>query len=60
MGTSGVYGQATEKSLAFAYVGPDVVDGLEVVILGERPKLTLMDERAWDPTNARQRGTALA
>lgn len=54
--TSGAYGHATGKSLTFAYVAPGVTDGLEVVILGERRKLTLLAEPAWDAANARQRG----
>jgi len=53
--TSGGYGHATGKSLAFAYVDPDVSDMLEVVILGERRALTLLDAPVWDPSNARQR-----
>ncbi|MCP5001956.1 MAG: FAD-dependent oxidoreductase, partial [Hyphomicrobiales bacterium] len=53
--TSGGYGHATGKSLAFAYVDPDVSDDLEVVILGERRPLALLHEPAWDPTNARQK-----
>ena len=53
--TSGGYGHATGKSLAFAYIGPEVSGELEVVILGERRALTLLDDPAWDPTNARQK-----
>ncbi|MCP5071916.1 MAG: FAD-dependent oxidoreductase [Rhodobacteraceae bacterium] len=53
--TSGGYGHATAKSLAFAYVEPDKTDGLEVVILGERRALTLHPEPVWDPSNARQK-----
>ena len=53
--TSGGYGHATGKSLAFAYVEPDLSDGLEVVILGERRALTLHADPVWDPTNARQK-----
>lgn len=53
--TSGSYGHAVCKSLAFAYVSPEAAEGLEVVILGERRKMTLLGEPAWDPTNARQR-----
>ena len=53
--TSGAYGHATGRSLAFAYVEPGATEGLEVVILGARRKLTLLSEPAWDPTNARQR-----
>lgn len=44
--TSGGYGHATGKSLAFAYVDPEKTNGLEVVILGERRALTLMREPA--------------
>ena len=53
--TSGGYGHATGKSLAFAYVEPDLSAGLEVVILGERRALTLHADPVWDPTNARQK-----
>ncbi|KIC20161.1 FAD-dependent oxidoreductase [Leisingera sp. ANG-Vp] len=53
--TSGGYGHATGKSLAFAYVIPDACDGLEVVILGRRRAFTLLDAPAWDPSNARQK-----
>ncbi|MFZ1471072.1 MAG: FAD-dependent oxidoreductase [Paracoccaceae bacterium] len=53
--TSGGYGHATGKSLAFAYVTPGLSDGMEVVILGERRALTLHADPVWDPTNARQK-----
>jgi dimethylglycine dehydrogenase len=53
--TSGAYGHATAKSLTFAYVEPGVTEGLEVVILGERRSLTLLDAPVWDPANARQK-----
>jgi dimethylglycine dehydrogenase len=53
--TSGAFGHATGKSLAFAYVEPEAGEGLEVVIMGERRRLTLLAEPAWDPTNARQK-----
>lgn len=53
--TSGGYGHLTGMSLAFAYVEPEATEGLEVVILGERRRLTLLAEPAWDPTNARQK-----
>jgi dimethylglycine dehydrogenase len=53
--TSGGYGHATGKSLAFAYVAPDARVGLEVVILGERHAFTPLDAPAWDPSNARQK-----
>jgi dimethylglycine dehydrogenase len=53
--TSGAFGHATGKSLAFAYVSPEAVADLEVVILGERRGLTTLPEPAWDPSNARQK-----
>ena len=53
--TSGGYGHATGKSLAFAYLDPGCEMGLEVVILGERRAFTLLGEPAWDTTNARQK-----
>lgn len=53
--TSGGYGHATGKSLAFAYVEPGCNDGLDVIILGERQVLHLLGEPAWDSTNARQK-----
>lgn len=53
--TSGAYGHATRKSLAFAYVEPGLGIGLEVAILGQRRALTLHDAPVWDPSNARQK-----
>ena len=53
--TSGSFGHATEKSLAFAYVHPGADTGLEVIILGERRALTLLNDPAWDPANLRQK-----
>ena len=53
--TSGGYGHATGKSLAFAYVSPEITEGLEVVVLGERRAFTLHDAPVWDPDNARQK-----
>lgn len=53
--TSGGYGHATGKSLGFAYVDQNAMDDLEVVILGKRRALTLLEAPVWDPTNARQK-----
>jgi dimethylglycine dehydrogenase len=53
--TSGGYGHATGRSLAFAYVEPAATEGLDVVVLGERRRLTLLAEPVWDPSNARQK-----
>ena len=53
--TSGGFGHATGKSLAFAYIEPEDPEELEVVILGERRAFTLTDRPAWDPANARQK-----
>ena len=56
--TSGGYGHATGKSLAFAYVGsghdtPGAA--LEIALLGERRVARVMAEPVWDPANARLR-----
>ena len=53
--TSGGFGHATGKSLTFAFVSHEAHKDLEVVILGERRALTLLDAPAWDPANARQK-----
>lgn len=53
--TSGGYGHATGKSLAFAYVNPEVSGDLDVVVLGERHRFTVLEEPAWDAANARQK-----
>lgn len=52
---SGGFGHATGKSLVFAYVSPGADNNLNVVILGERRALTLLDAPAGDLTNARQK-----
>ena len=54
--TSGAYGHAVGKSLAFAYVDPGSAssgDGFEILMLGERRKAEIIPEPAWDPANAR-------
>jgi dimethylglycine dehydrogenase len=54
--TSGGYGFAVNKSLAFAYVEPKLAkagQALEVLLLGERKKAQIIAEPAWDDINAR-------
>jgi dimethylglycine dehydrogenase len=54
--TSGAYGHAVGKSLAFAYVDPGSAksgDGFEILMLGERRRAEIIAEPAWDPANAR-------
>jgi dimethylglycine dehydrogenase len=56
--TSGGFGHAVQKSLAFAYVKPQFSapgTELEVQILGERYPLRNLGEPAHDPENARMR-----
>ncbi len=53
--TSGGFGHAVGKSLAFAYVSPDADKELDVVILGERRSFAVLGAPAWDPENARQK-----
>ena len=54
--TSGAYGHAVGKSLAFAYVEPALTAAgtkFEVVVLGERRAARVIADSAWDPSNAR-------
>ncbi|MDP6855877.1 MAG: aminomethyltransferase family protein, partial [Arenicellales bacterium] len=54
--TSGGYGHAVQKSLAFAYVNSGYESAgttFDVRILGERRKATVLAEAAWDPANER-------
>lgn len=57
--TSGGYGFAVKKSLAFAYVDPKLArvgESFEILLLGERKKAQIIGEPAWDETNARLKG----
>jgi dimethylglycine dehydrogenase len=54
--TSGAFGHAVGKSLAFAYVDPAAVTAgteFEVLLLGERRRAKTLAEPAWDPANIR-------
>ena len=54
--TSGGYGHAVNKSLAFAYVDPVMTamgTGFEVLMFGEKRKASIVGESPWDPVNAR-------
>ena len=56
--TSGAFGHATAKSLAFAYVPPDATaEGteFEIMVFGEMRKARIIPESIWDPDNARIR-----
>lgn len=56
--TSGGYGHATGKSLAFGYVNlahSETGSEYEVQILGEFCKLRILSEPVWDPDNSRQK-----
>lgn len=57
--TSGGYGFAVGKSLAFAYVDPILAkpgQTLEILLLGERKKAQIVNEPLWDETNSRLKG----
>ncbi len=57
--TAGAYGHTVGKSLALAYVEPEVSEpgtALEVVILGNRFPATVIPESPFDPENASLRG----
>ena len=54
--TSGAYGHAVKKSLAFAYVDPNLTamgTRFDVLMFGEKRKANIVSESLWDPTNAR-------
>ncbi len=54
--TSGGYGHAVRKSLAFAYVDPKMTGvgtGFDVLMFGEKRKASIIGESPWDPANAR-------
>jgi len=55
--TSGGYGFRTKKSLAFAYVKSDLVNGgnLEIEIQGQRRKTKILDKVVYDPDNQKLR-----
>ena len=57
--TSGGFGHAVNKSLAFAYVDPKLAapgTAFEVLVFAERRKARIIPESAWDPENARLKG----
>ncbi len=54
--TSGGYGHAVKKSLAFAYVDPKLSaqgSAFDVLVFGERREARIILESAWDPENLR-------
>ncbi|MEM7464069.1 MAG: FAD-dependent oxidoreductase, partial [Pseudomonadota bacterium] len=54
--THGSYGWRVGKSLALAMIKPEFAEEeLEIVILGERYKVTMLDESPFDPKNERLR-----
>jgi dimethylglycine dehydrogenase len=56
--TSGGYGHATDQSLAFAYVAPELSGTgteLAVVLFGDQRRATVLAGSVWDPGNRRLR-----
>ena len=56
--TSGAYGHAVNKSLAFAYVDPELSapgTNFEILMLGEKRKARILEGPAWDPLSERAR-----
>jgi dimethylglycine dehydrogenase len=56
--SSGGYGFALQKSLAFAYLKPNLLRNatrLEICIRGDRRAARVIPQPAWDPNNARLR-----
>jgi len=57
--TSGGYGWRVGKSLALAMVRPDLAEigtELEIVVLGEKHRATVIGDSPFDAENARLRG----
>ena len=57
--TSGAFGHAVGKSLAFAYVPPDAIEPgteFEIMLFQQRRKARIVAEPMWDPENTRMRG----
>jgi dimethylglycine dehydrogenase len=57
--TSGAFGHKTGKSLAFAYVPPEMTatgTEFEVLVFQERRKARIIPESIWDPANERLKG----
>jgi dimethylglycine dehydrogenase len=57
--TSGAFGHAVNRSLAFAYVEPSYAhegEEFDIVLLGERHKAVVIPQPIWDPGNLRPRG----
>ena len=57
--TSGGFGHKTGKSLAFAYVPPEMTaqgTEFEVLVFQERRKARIIPESIWDPANERLKG----
>ena len=57
--SSGGYGFALQKSLAFAYLKPHLLRNaarIEICIRGDRRTARVIAQPAWDPKNARLRG----
>ncbi len=56
--TSGGFGHATGKSLGFGYVPAQYTEpgtGMQVQLLGEIRRITVLDTPAWDPASERPR-----
>jgi len=56
--TSGAYGFAVQKSLAFAYLEPAAALGgrdFEIMVRGEKRAARILAQPAWDPGNDRLR-----
>ena len=56
--TSGAYGHAVKKSLAFAYIDPkksDMTIDFEIMMFSEMHAARIIEQPAWDPENLRPR-----
>ncbi len=53
---SGGYGHVVQKSIALAYLPPQLInDGVKIEIFGERRPTTLTTQALYDPSGAKMR-----
>ena len=55
--TGGAYGHAVGRSLAFAYIEPELAraEGIEILMMGRRCPARILPRPAWDSENSRLR-----
>ena len=51
--TSADWGHRTGKNIAYAFVQPEITEGLYVEIIGQRYAARVLDEPVFDPDHSR-------